>query len=85
MSFLFTRCAQQVAPTGGDKDVLAPILDTIVKQNIYPPNETVSFTNNQITFIFNEYFKLDNPNNQIIITPALEKRPEIIIKGNWKL
>lgn len=63
------------SPTGGDKDTVAPEL---VK--VSPADQTVNFTAKEITFTFNEYVKLNNVQQQLVISPSLEEQPEFRIK-----
>lgn len=64
---IFERCAQQVSPTGGKKDTLAPILTQSI-----PVNKTLNFKDNRIELFFDEYVILDNITQKLIITPAIE-------------
>lgn len=68
-------CARVGSPTGGDKDTVAPEL---VK--VSPADQTVNFTAKEITFTFNEYVKLNNVQQQLVISPSLEEQPEFRIK-----
>jgi hypothetical protein len=63
----FFRCAQQVSPTGGKKDTLAPNL----VQSI-PENKTLNFKDNRIELLFDEYVVVDNINQKLIITPEAD-------------
>lgn len=63
----FGRCAQQVAPTGGKKDTLAPILTQSI-----PLNKTLNFKGNRVDLLFDEYVVIDNITSKLIITPAIE-------------
>ena len=75
---MLLSCAQIVAPTGGKKDTLAPV---IVK--IFPTNQSKNFNGKQIDILFNEYVSVDNIQQQLSITPNLEGTYEtkIIPKG----
>ena len=64
---IFGRCAQQVSPTGGKKDTLAPNLVESI-----PLNKTLNFKDNRIELLFDEYVILDNITQKLIITPAIE-------------
>lgn len=68
MSFIITEmllsCAQIVAPTGGKKDTLAPV---IIK--MYPKNQSKNFSGKQIEIQFDEYVSVDNIQQQLSITP----------------
>ena len=74
--FLLVSCAQQVSPNGGDKDVASP---KIVKS--FPENFSTDYKGNSITLTFDEYVHLKDINNQLIISPPLEKPPQTRIKG----
>ena len=81
--FLFTivliiiaGCANQVAPSGGPKDVTPPtVLD------YEPDSASVLFTSNTITIKFDEYVILNDVFNQIVISPPLNETPEYKLKG----
>ncbi len=75
-SFLAAACANRVAPSGGEKDILAPEV-----LNSSPKNGTTNFASQSITFKFNEFVKLQNPNSQILISPMMKERPDIRIRG----
>ncbi|MEL6986716.1 MAG: Ig-like domain-containing protein [Bacteroidota bacterium] len=70
-------CANQQMPTGGPKDEIPPTIDT---ENS-TPNEQVNFTPEEIEIHFDEFVKLDDAFNQVVISPPTEKRPEITVKG----
>ncbi len=71
------RCAQQVAPTGGKKDTLAP---NLVSTN--PPNKTRNFKGKEIELYFDEYVIVDNIQQKLIITPETENPYNFKQKGN---
>jgi len=64
---LFGKCAQQVSPTGGKKDSLAPNLVESV-----PLNKTLNFKGKKIELFFDEYVVVDNINQKLIITPEAD-------------
>ncbi len=64
---MLLSCAQIVAPTGGKKDTLAPII-----AKIFPANQSKNFNGKQIDILFNEYVSVDNIQQQLSITPNLE-------------
>lgn len=69
LSLLFwvVSCAQKVPPTGGKKDIIAPkILYSL------PKNQTLNFNSNIIEIYFDEYVKVENINQNLLITPAIE-------------
>jgi hypothetical protein len=75
---MLLSCAQIVAPTGGKKDTLAPVL---IK--VFPQNQSKNFNGKQIELQFDEYVSVDNIMQQLSITPNLEGTYEtkILPKG----
>ena len=70
----FSSCAKKGRPTGGPKDLDAPIFVTA-----NPPYETVNFDKDEIKIYFNEYIKLKDVNKQLIISPPLNpNNPSLI-------
>ncbi len=63
---LLYACAKQSSPMGGPKDENPPELISME-----PTNETTNISPSEVTLIFNEFVKLENPNKQIIITPKI--------------
>ena len=76
ISFLLIACAQVVAPTGGEKDILAP---EVLKMQ--PENEQTNFTAKEIVIFFNEYVKLSRLKDELIISPPLKYDLGTKIKG----
>lgn len=75
---LFTlSCARQTTPTGGPKDTIPPKL--ILSR---PVHEQVDFKAQQMELTFDEALLLNNPKEQIIITPAVGKDFEATVKKN---
>jgi uncharacterized protein (DUF2141 family) len=70
-------CARQTSPTGGPKDTIPPILN---QSN--PKNGQTNFNSQQIELSFDEAIILNNPKDQIIITPDIRKEYEIDAKKN---
>jgi Bacterial Ig-like domain len=64
---MLLSCAQIVAPTGGKKDKLAPVIVKII-----PANQSKNFNGKQIDIFFDEYVSVDNIQQQLSITPNLE-------------
>jgi uncharacterized protein (DUF2141 family) len=75
---MLLSCAQIVAPTGGKKDTLAPVIVKII-----PANQSRNFNGKQIDILFDEYVSVDNIQQQLSITPNLEGTYEtkILPKG----
>jgi len=70
-------CARQTSPTGGPKDTIPP---TLVKAN--PPNGQTNFKAKEIELLFDESVILNNPKEQIIITPDVGKEFTADVKKN---
>ncbi|OFY96628.1 MAG: hypothetical protein A3K10_11180, partial [Bacteroidetes bacterium RIFCSPLOWO2_12_FULL_31_6] len=73
---LLFSCAQRSALTGGDKDVLPPEIKSTL-----PENQTLNFTSKEIVVEFNEFVRLNNLQNQLIVSPLMDEKPEVMIKG----
>lgn len=67
-----TRCANVVSPSGGPKDTVPPIV-----LQASPENQSTNFSGKEIHITFDEYVTLNNPNNNIMISPPLENNPNI--------
>jgi hypothetical protein len=72
-------CARQTTPTGGPKDTIPPILNKLQSN---PIDGQTNFKSQQIELVFNETVILNNPKDQIIITPDIRKEYEITAKKN---
>jgi len=72
---LFYGCAQVVAPTGGGKDITPPEI-----LNEEPANHTINFAAEKLIISFDEYIKLNQPNEQIVISPPMIKQPSYTLK-----
>jgi uncharacterized protein (DUF2141 family) len=72
-----SSCANKTSPTGGPKDEDAPVLLTSS-----PLHEELNFDKTILTLEFDEYIKLNNPKEEIIITPRLLGEYDIDYKKN---
>ncbi|WP_291865039.1 Ig-like domain-containing protein [Maribacter sp.] len=72
----FYQCARRGSPTGGPKDIEAPIL---IKAE--PENMSINFSENKIRLYFNEYIKLKDVQEQLIISPPLKYTPDLSPQG----
>ena len=61
-------CAKRGTPTGGPKDSIPPVL-----VNASPKLYSTNFDSEEIRLTFNEWIKLDKVQDQLIISPPLEK------------
>lgn len=73
---LMAGCAKIVTPTGGPKDSTPP---KIVK--VIPENQTVHFNERQIRIYFDEYVTLNNPTENVLISPPMSVKPNYTING----
>lgn len=76
VALLIYGCAQVVPLTGGDKDETPP---QEVKST--PTNKSINFSETTITIEFDEFIKLQNLQQQLIVSPVMEENPDISIKG----
>lgn len=72
-----TQCAKRGTPTGGEVDTEPP---EFLRAN--PENFTTNFNKEEIRIYFDEYIKLEKPQEQIIISPPIDPRPEITPMGS---
>ncbi len=79
LSFIFFlySCAEQRPLSGGPKDTQAPRIDS---SKYSTPNKQVNFRENEIILTFNEWIVLNDPLNQILVSPPLQSKPEIKLK-----
>ncbi len=66
------QCARRGNPSGGPKDLDPPVL-----LRSEPDNFTLNFSANKIRLYFDEYIKLEDVQNQLIVSPPLKYIPEI--------
>lgn len=72
LSLSFVDCAKRGNPDGGARDTIPPVLLRTV-----PENYSTNFKGNEITVYFDEYIKLKDLQQQLIISPPLENQPTI--------
>ncbi len=65
-------CANIVPPQGGPRDSLPPVL-----LDVDPPDSTLNFRGNRITFTFDEYVNLEEVQNNLLFTPTLPTTPDV--------
>lgn len=70
------QCARRGNPTGGPKDIAPPVL---IKAE--PENMTINFKSDKIRLYFDEFVKLEDIQNQLIVSPPLKYIPEITPQG----
>ncbi|MBO7492169.1 MAG: Ig-like domain-containing protein [Bacteroidales bacterium] len=73
---LLSGCAKVVMPTGGPRDTEPA---KMLKED--PPSGSVSFSESQIKITFDEFFTLNNPTENILISPPMATAPKYLING----
>lgn len=68
----FWQCARRGSPTGGDKDITPPVL---IKAD--PKNLSTNFNKKTIKLTFDEFIKLEDVQNQLVVSPPLKYIPDI--------
>jgi uncharacterized protein (DUF2141 family) len=69
-------CANIVTPSGGKKDILPPI-----PLKASPPSHSINFNKKSIKIDFNEFVKITDAANQIVVSPFMKKAPELKLRG----
>lgn len=75
--YLLVSCAKQTAPTGGPKDETPPKLISTT-----PTNKSINFNSSSIELTFDELIQINNAREQLIITPSVGKKFELLAKKN---
>lgn len=75
-SMIWVGCAQVSAPSGGPKDDAPP-----VALRMDPPSESVGIRPHRLVLEFDEYVQLRNPQQQLVVSPPLQQRPEWRLRG----
>jgi len=70
------QCARRGRPTGGPKDVTPPVL-----LKAEPDNMTINFKETKIRLYFDELVKLEDVQEQLIVSPPLKYLPDITPQG----
>lgn len=70
-------CANIVTPTGGARDLTAPVVTEST-----PVINSKNFQGNTIKITFDEFVKLTNASSQVIISPFTLEQPEIKVRGH---
>ncbi|MQY78487.1 MAG: hypothetical protein GH151_04720 [Bacteroidetes bacterium] len=76
LALLYFQCARVGTPTGGEKDKSPPR----VKKSI-PENYSIHFEGDKIEIDFDEFFRLRELDQKLVVSPPLEEKPEILPKG----
>ncbi|GAH16159.1 unnamed protein product [marine sediment metagenome] len=70
------NCARVGSPIGGKKDILAP---EIIEST--PNNYSKNFGSDKIEIELNEFVRLNNLQQKLVISPPLDEKPEIFVRG----
>ncbi len=70
------QCARKGTPTGGPKDLTPPRLT-----ETEPDSMTINFKAKRIRLYFDEFIKLEDVQNQLIVSPPLKYQPDIKPQG----
>ena len=73
---LLVSCANPIPPEGGPRDQTPPKLDSLASTR----NFQTRFQKQTIVLAFDEWVELKDAFNQVVISPPLEHRPEIVRK-----
>lgn len=76
LSLTLGACAKIVTPTGGPQDTTPP---KMLKEE--PVSGSVRISNPIIKITFDEFFTLNNPTENILISPPLEHQPSFTIQN----
>lgn len=70
---VIVSCAKRGNITGGLKDTLAPVL-----RNSTPKNGSTNFNGKEIRLYFDEYIKLKNVGKQLVVSPPMKYKPDVL-------
>ena len=72
---LTSGCAQIIAPTGGPRDTLPPVL-----VSTSPKKPAINFTGNRINLYFDEYVQIQELQQNLLVSPTPKNNPYIDYK-----
>lgn len=76
IALIAARCAQISNPSGGPKDITAPVV-----LGTSPLNGSANFDGDKFTIYFDEFIELDNISQKAMLSPPTDKLPEFKLKG----
>lgn len=76
IALAFYQCARKGTPTGGPKDETPPVL-----LKAEPENMTINFKAQKIRLYFDELVKLNDVQEQLIVSPPLKYQPVLTPQG----
>ncbi|MEO7291708.1 MAG: Ig-like domain-containing domain [Ginsengibacter sp.] len=69
---MISGCAQIMAPTGGTRDTLPPVL-----VSVNPKQPAINFSGNRINLYFDEYVQIQELQQNLLVSPTPIKNPYI--------
>ncbi len=75
---VLAACANVRNPQGGQKDDKPPVVLVA-----YPQPMSIQFNSKSITFLFDEYVKLNDINTNLVISPPLQTKPKIKVRKKY--
>ena len=75
----FSNCAKRGFISGGPKDTIPPVV-----LGSYPDNYSTNFDSDQIKIAFDELVKINKLNQNLIISPPMDRMPDVTPMGNAK-
>ncbi len=72
-------CAVRGVLSGGEDDTQAPKLH---EKNYSTPNGITNFKYDELILSFDEWVQLNDPANQIVVSPLLDEKPDVKLKGS---
>ncbi len=74
-ALLCWNCAQQGSPSGGPRDETPPVV-----LGSEPTNYSTNFDAKKIEITFDEFIVLDNVNQELVVSPPMEEKPEVKLR-----
>ncbi len=76
-TLLLWSCANQTTPTGGPRDTIPP---NLIRSK--PIHKQKNYTEKSLELTFDEYININNPKDEVLISPALEEPLEFKARKN---
>ncbi len=78
-SAFLSRCASMMAPTGGPKDTLPPVIVNMTPDNFSTDRPTVGHP--KIYIEFDEFVQLKDQQKEFFTSPQMKKKPTLTLRG----
>ncbi|HIE16093.1 MAG TPA: hypothetical protein EYP69_04115 [Bacteroidales bacterium] len=76
IGLIAVSCATVVPPSGGEIDTTPP-----VPIKMKPENHSKNFNKNKVVIEFDEFVVLDKLTQQMVVSPEMQEKPEVSIRG----